>query len=86
MTRSSPSTDTARTMLRDLVEIESLAASLSTTAPLAIAEAGGAQKLIAARGHRTGAWFWTIGPIADSLWEKMAGEHQAKHRANVGND
>lgn len=48
------------------------------------AEDGGAQALIAKHGHRTGAWFWSITPVEDSLWEKMADEHQTPHRTNVG--
>lgn len=84
MARSSPSTDAAATMLRDLIAVEVLAESLTATAPHAIAEAGGAQKLIAAHGRRTGAWFWTVAPMPDGLWERMAEEHQAPHRTNSG--
>ncbi|ADZ70137.1 hypothetical protein SL003B_1709 [Polymorphum gilvum SL003B-26A1] len=73
-------------MLRDLMAVETLAESLTATAPQAIAWAGGAQVLIAAHGRRSGAWFWTIAPMPDGLWERMAEEHQAKHRANVGGD
>jgi hypothetical protein len=71
-------------MLRDLDAVELLAASLEATAPLAVAEAGGAQALIARHGHRTGAWFWSIAPVSEVLWARMADEHQAAHRANVG--
>ena len=71
-------------MLRDLDAVEVLAASLDATAPLAVAEAGGAQALIAKHGHRTGAWFWSITPVSEALWAKMADEHQAAHRANAG--
>lgn len=86
MARSPPSTDVAIVMLRDLVAAETLASSLAATAPVAVAEAGGALALVAERGRRTGAWFWSIAPIEDSLWEKLADEHQAKHRANAGED
>lgn len=86
MARSSPSTDVAIVMLRDLVAAETLASSLAATAPVAVAEAGGAQALVAKHGHRTGAWFWSITPVEGSLWEKLADEHQAKHRANAGED
>lgn len=84
MARSSPSTDVAMTMLRDLVEAQALAARLSETAPSAVALAGGVQQLIGMHGHRTGAWFWTIVPMPEALWVQMAEEHQAKHRANGG--
>jgi hypothetical protein len=73
-------------MLRDLDAVEVLAASLEGTAPIAVAEAGGVQALIAKHGHRTGAWFWSIAPIPDALWEKMADEHQAKYRVSVGQE
>jgi hypothetical protein len=86
MARSSPSTDVAVAILRDLVAAETLASSLSATAPSTVAEAGGAQALIAKRGHRTGALFWSIAPVEASLWEKMAEEHQARHRANAGDE
>lgn len=86
MARSSPSADVAATMQRDLRAAEALAASLSATAPVTVAEAGGAQALVAQYGHRTGAWFWSIAPVAEPLWERMADEHQAPHRANVGGD
>jgi hypothetical protein len=73
-------------MLRDLVAVEALAASLEATARVAVAEVGGARALIAKHGHRTGAWFWSIAPIDDFLWEKMANEHQASHRASPGEE
>jgi len=84
MVQSSQSTEAAQRMLRDLMAVEALAASLEATAPITVAEAGGAQALIAKHGHRTGAWFWSIAPVEDSLWEKMVEEHQAPHRTNVG--
>lgn len=86
MARSSPSTDVVMTMLRDLVEAEALTGTLAATAPLAVAAAGGAQKLVAAHGRRTGAWFWSIAPLPDALWERMADEHQSALRSNVGDD
>lgn len=86
MARSSPSIDAASAMLRDLVSAEALVETLAATAPAAVAEAGGAQALVAERGRRTGAWFWTVAPLPDALWEKMADEHQAARRANVGED
>jgi hypothetical protein len=73
-------------MLHDLTAAESLAASLEATAPVAVAEAGGAQALIAKHGHRTGAWFWSVAPVEDALWERMAEEHQARHRGNLAED
>jgi hypothetical protein len=84
MARSSSSTDVAVTMLRDLMAAEALVSSLAATAPLAVAELGGAQTLVAARGRRTGAWFWSVAPLPGALWERMADEHQAPRRANVG--
>ena len=86
MARSSPSTDAVMTMLRDLIEAEALAGSLVGTAPGAVSRAGGAQALVAHFGRRTGAWFWSIAPVPDALWEDMAGEHQAPHRASLGED
>jgi hypothetical protein len=84
MARSSQSTETVQQMLRDLVEAEALTGTLASTAPKAVAEAGGAPALVAAHGHPTGAWFWSISPVPESLWERMADEHQAPHRAHVG--
>jgi hypothetical protein len=84
MARSSQSTDVVMTMLRDLVEAEALTGTLAATAPLAVAEAGGAHALVAERGRRTGAWFWSIAPMPAILWERMAEEHQAPHRSNSG--
>jgi hypothetical protein len=86
MARSSRSTDAVATMLRDLVEAEALAGTLAATAPRAIAAAGGAHALVAERGHPTGAWFWSISPVPDSLWEALADEHQTPHRSNPGDD
>lgn len=86
MARLFPSTEAAVTMLRDLVAAEALASSLAATASVAVAEAGGAQALVAKFGHRSGAWFWTVAPIPDALWERMAGEHQAPLRVNVSDD
>ncbi|MFG1420005.1 hypothetical protein V5F38_19580 [Xanthobacter sp. V0B-10] len=73
-------------MLRDLVAADALASSLEATAPMAVAELGGAQALVAARGHPTGAWFWSVTPLPDKMWEHMADEHQSRSRANVGED
>ena len=84
--RRSSSRDSALAMLRDLDAVEALAASLEDTAPITVAEAGGAQALIAKHGRRTGAWFWSIAPVEDSLWEKMAAEHQAMHRVSTGQE
>ncbi len=86
MARSSRSTDVVTTMLRDLVEAEALTGTLAATAPLAVAAAGGAHALVSERGRRTGAWFWSIAPVPAALWERMAEEHQASHRTNVGGD
>lgn len=84
MARSSPSTDAVKAMLRDLVEAEALTGTLAATAPKTMAAAGGAQALVASRGHPTGAWFWSVAPLPESLWERMADEHQASHRSNAG--
>lgn len=84
MARSSQSTEAVLQMLRDLMAAEALTGTLAATAPRTVAEAGGAQALVATRGHPTGAWFWSISPIPDALWEKMASEHQASHRSNAG--
>jgi len=73
-------------MLRDLLAAEALTGTLAATAPRTIAEAGGAQALVAARGHPTGAWFWSVAPLPADLWERMADEHQTTHRVNGGED
>lgn len=84
MPQSSQSTEMVERMLRDLVAVEALAASLEATAPIAIAAAGGAHHLVANHGQPTGAWFWMIRPMPEELWLQMADENQAKHRANPG--
>ena len=84
MAQSSQSTENVQRMLRDLMAVEALAASLTATAPLAIAAAGGAHQLVARYGSPTGAWFWAIKPMPEALWVAMAEEHQARHRANAG--
>ncbi|WP_174801467.1 hypothetical protein [Martelella limonii] len=71
-------------MLRDLMAAEALATSLASTAPLAIAAAGGAHQLVAGHGQPTGAWFWLITPMSDALWVAMAEENQTRHRGNLG--
>lgn len=86
MVRSSRSTENVQHMLRDLMAAEALTGTLTATAPRTVAESGGAQALVAERGHRTGAWFWSVAPLPDALWEKMADEHQERHRANTGGD
>lgn len=80
MAHSSRSTENAQRMLRDLMAAEALAASLTGTAPLAIAAAGGAHQLVARYGQPTGAWFWSIKPMPEALWVAMAEEHQASQR------
>jgi hypothetical protein len=53
MAHSSPSTDVAIVMLRDLIAAETLASSLAATAPVTVAEAGGALARCRARpSHR----------------------------------
>jgi len=86
MAYSFMSTDAAKIMLRDLIAAEHLVETLASTAPRAVAEVGGAQALVASRGRPTGAWFWSIAPVSDALWERMAEEHQAIHRTNIGTD
>lgn len=84
MARSFRSTEAVQQMLRNLMAAEALTGRLTATAPRTIAEAGGAHALVAALGHPTGAWFWSISPIPADLWERMADEHQAEHRSNAG--
>lgn len=84
MAQSSQSTENAHRMLRDLMAAEALAASLTTTAPIAIAAAGGAHQLVSNYGHPTGAWFWSIKPMPEALWVAMAEEHQAPQRGCSG--
>lgn len=86
MARSSPPTDAASVMLRDLIAAESLVEALAATAPNAVSVAGGAHALVASMGRPTGAWFWSISPVPPSLWERMADEHQAPHRVHVGDN
>ena len=86
MARSSRSTDAVQHMLRDLMAAEALTGTLAATAPRTIAEAGGAGALVAAHGHPTGAWFWSVAPFPADLWERMADEHQAPHRVNVAGE
>lgn len=83
MAQSSQSTENAQRMLRDLLAVQALSTSLTATAPIAIAAAGGSHQLVARYGHPTGAWFWAIKPMPEALWEAMADEHQAMHRANA---
>lgn len=84
MAQSSQSTENVQRMLRDLMAAEALAASLTATAPIAIAAAGGAHQLVAKYGQPTGAWFWSIKPMPEALWVEMAEEHHAPHRSNPG--
>jgi hypothetical protein len=84
MAKSSQSTNNVRAMLRDLVAVETLVASLAATAPIAIAAAGGVHLLVANHGQPTGAWFWSIKSMPENLWVQIAEEHQAKHRTNTG--
>jgi hypothetical protein len=84
MAKSSQSTESVYAMLRDLVAVEALVASLSATAPIAFAAAGGAHQLVARYGLPTGALFWSINSMPESLWVQMAEEHQARHRVNLG--
>lgn len=86
MARSSQSTDAVQQMPRDLMAAEALIGTLAATAPRTVANAGGAQALVAARGHPTGAWFWSISPVPVELWERMADEHQQASRANSGEE
>jgi hypothetical protein len=65
MARSFPSTDIAMTMLRDLMAAEALADSLAATAPAAVAEAGGAQALVAK--PRIGPILATVSPEGSSV-------------------
>lgn len=84
MARSSQSTETVQQMLRDLMAAQALVETLEATAPIAVAEAGGANRLVAYMGHPTGALFWSISPVPAELWERMADEHQQVSRANSG--
>lgn len=84
MAQSSQSTENVQRMLRDLVAAEALAASLIATAPIAVAAAGGAHQLVARYGSPTGAWFWSVKPMPETLWMEMAEEHQASQRGSSG--
>jgi hypothetical protein len=65
-------------MLRNLAAAEALAETLTATAPITMAASGGAHQLVASLGKPTGALFWSIQPMPESLWEQMAAEHQAR--------
>lgn len=84
MANSSKSTDAARDILRNLQAAEALAATLTATAPMTMAAAGGANQLVARLGQPTGALFWSIQPMPESLWEQMAAEHQARQALAQG--
>jgi hypothetical protein len=84
MANSSQSTDTARIMLRNLAAAEALVATLTATAPITMATVGGANQLVAKLGQPTGALFWSIKPMPESLWEQMASEHQAEQSSAQG--
>ncbi len=71
-------------MLRDLLAVDSLALRLVETAPKAVEASGGAATLVALYGAPTGALFWSLRPMPVDLWCAMADEHQAPHRANMG--
>jgi hypothetical protein len=79
MANSSKSTDAARVTLRNLAAADALVTTLSATAPVTMAAAGGADRLVASRGKPTGALFWSIQPMPEGLWEQMAAEHQAEN-------
>jgi hypothetical protein len=85
MANSSKSSEVARIMLRNLAAAEALAATLTATAPITMAASGGAHQLVASLGEPTGALFWSILPMPESLWEQMAAEHQARLRTSPGN-
>lgn len=86
MQRSSSSADAVRTMLRDLVEADDLARRLDETAPGVVALEGGGDALVRLHGRRTGAWFWSLGPMPPELWEALARENNERHRVAVGDD
>lgn len=86
MQRSSSSADAVRAMLRDLVEADDLARRLDETASGAVALEGGGDALVRLHGRRTGAWFWSAALLSEELWLAMADEHQAPHRANLGDE
>ena len=71
-------------MLRNLAAAESLVETLTATAPITMAAAGGANQLVARLGQPTGALFWSIMPMPESLWEQMASEHQAEQSSTQG--
>lgn len=76
-------------MLRDLRAVEGLVARIAITAPETCERNGGAQAIFDAfGGGRTCIGYWRLDFAGTSnstaLWEEMASEHQARHRANVG--
>jgi hypothetical protein len=85
MAKSFQSTENVQRMLRDLLAVNALTKSLEETAPRAVAAAGGAQLLISKFGRPTGAWFWSLVPMSETLWMQMAEENQKSHRSLIGN-
>jgi hypothetical protein len=84
MANSSKSAEAARIMLRNLAAADALVTTLTATAPMTMAAAGGADQLVARFGQPTGAFFWTLEPMPELLWEQMAAEHQARLRTSPG--
>jgi hypothetical protein len=79
----------AALLLRDLLAAEELIARLDVTAPETCRRHGGAQAMLAGFGGAiTCIGFWRLefcaAPEGVALWEAMAAEHQAIHRANTG--
>jgi hypothetical protein len=86
--QSSSKANAATRLLHDLVAAEDLIARLDATAPETCRRHGGAQTVLAGIGGSvTCIGFWRLDfgatPEAILLWEAMAGEHQAIHRANI---
>ncbi|MCA3642073.1 MAG: hypothetical protein IOC63_09490 [Methylobacterium sp.] len=77
MAKSSKSSEAARIMLCNLAAADALVKTLTATAPITMAASGGADQLVARLGRPTGALFWSIQPMPESLWEQMAAEHEA---------
>lgn len=70
-------------MIRDLLAPDELAFRLEATAPRSIEAEGGSAALVALYGSPTGALFWLLRPMPESLWEVMAAEAQGQHRGNA---
>jgi hypothetical protein len=86
--RSSSKANAATRLLSDLIAAEDLVVRLDATAPETCRRHGGAQAMLAGFGIVTCIGYWRLEfgatPETMTIWEAMAAEQQAPHRANIG--